>query len=705
MSLFSGRIGGLWPLVGPRTVALSRLLLLGLGLLSEEAYAQRAKSAGRAQAAAVRGLDAQIEKLRREWEVPGLAIAVVSADKVLYAKGFGQRDVGQHLPVTPNTLFAIASCSKSLGAATVCLLANDGLLNLDAPIHEYWPQFRLLDDYATLHLTARDLLSHRSGLLRHDLVWYHNPTVPRPELVRRLRYLPPADEPRTAFHYQNLGYTALSQLVQEVSPGHPTWEEVCRRRLLIPLGMTRTNFSVHDSERDADYARPYRLPASLKANVLEQLPLDDVDAAGAAVNVNSTALEMGRWLRATLTDGTLDGHNLLPAEALHQTHEPQMPYDVRAPDEDVYTDTYGMGWVIGSYRGFRLLTHSGSLDGFTSEMAALPGEGLAVVVLANLDDSELPHLLTNTLLDRFTGLPRVDWSARYQQYNDEDAQILAEQDSIPDPFHVPGTQPAHPLAAYAGHYRHPAYGDLLLRLDGPTADVATGAATDQPGTPTPHLHGALHGLTFGLTHDQYESFRTNTTLLTEVGPESRPAPNRAGPGNPTAKPGPSAAPAAGPAAVPAAGLAASPAAPGPVPNDAAPVAALRFVFGTDARGEVSTVSARLEPEAEPIVFERIVEAWPLTRAELVRFIGTYGPSAEASYRIYLPPNADTLRVAWPGQPEYALLPVRPTEFILPKLPGYILRFTLPPNVPTAPATEILTIQPDGLYRDRRRAVK
>lgn len=618
-----------------------RLGLVLIFLLALTARTAAQLPAVRVPKNALRGLDEQIEKLRREWEVPGLAVAIVTADQVLYVKGFGQRDVLQRLPVTPNTLFGIASCSKSLGAATVCLLASEGQLSLDQPIHDYWPGFRLLDDHATLHCTARDLLSHRSGLPRHDLVWYHNPTVPRAELVRRLRYLPPADELRTAFHYQNLGYTTLSQLVQEVSPGHATWEEVARRRLLIPLGMTRTNFSVHDSEHDPDHSLAYRLRDT--SPLPQPLPLEDVDALGAAGNVNSTAMDMARWLQAALTDGVVNGKEVVPADALHLTHEPQMTYDLRTPDEDVYTDTYGMGWVIGAYRGYRMMSHSGSLDGFTSEMAVLPADGVGVVVLANLDDTDLPHLLTNTLLDRLTGLNPIDWSGRYRSYEDEDARTAAAQDSIPDPFRVVGTHPAHRLTAYAGHYRHPAYGDLRLRA---TSDG--------------RLRGDLHGLGLVLAHYQYETFATDASaVLPDIGPTT----------------GPDA--------------------------DPVPAGALRFAFLTDARGDVSRLTVALEPEAEPVAFERVPDTVRLARAELLRFVGDYGPSVRESYRVALADNADTLRITWAGQGPYALVPVRANEFIIPRLPGYTLRFVLPEGG-NGPAMEVLTIQPDGIFRDRRR---
>ncbi len=635
-------------------VALGLLALLATAPTSAQSAtqtgAQRAAQVGepvRIPKNALKNLDADLERLRQTWHVPGMAVAIVSADRVLFAKGFGERDVIRHLPVTPNTLFGIASCSKSMGAATVCLLAQDGLLDLDAPIHSYWPGFQLQDEYATLRVTARDLLSHRWGLPRHDLVWYHQPNVSRAELVRRLRYLPPISELRATFHYQNLGYTALSQLVQEVSPDHATWETVMQRRILKPLGMARTNFSVRDSERDPDHAIPYRLKG--EKDDLERLPAAEVDAVGAAVNVNSTAADMARWLRATLTDGTLDGKNSIPAEALHQTHEPQMAYDLRAPDDDVYTDTYGMGWVVGTYRGFRFLTHSGSIDGFTSEMAALPAEGIGVVVLTNLDDTETAHLITNTLLDRLTGLRPIDWSARYLDYQREEDEIGAEQDSIADPFRVVGTRPSHPLAAYAGHYRHPAYGSLTLR-----------AAPDGR-----RLVGDLHGLRLTLTHYHYETFATDATdLLPDVGPDAS--------------------------------------APG---ADPVPVSSLRFTFATDPRGDIGSLSVALEPDAEPVAFERLPDTLHLTRAELQRLVGTYGPSAREAFRVELPtaPGADTLRVLYPGQPPYRLMPVRPMEFIIPGMPGYLLRFVIPEGgAPNQPATEVLTIQPEGVLRDKRR---
>ncbi len=653
---------------------------------------------------ALKNLDADIERLRRMWEVPGLAVAIVTPDRVVYVRGFGSRNVAHGLGVTANTLFGIASCSKSIGAASVCLLAQEGRLNLDAPVQEAWPGFQLADAYASQHVTPRDLLTHRWGVPRHDLVWYHAPAVPRRELLRRLRYLPAADEPRATFHYSNLGYAALSQLVQEVNPDHATWEAVTRRRILFPLGMTRTNFSVHDSEKDADHAIPYRFRATAppadaptgkkatkprasggttpaEAPPLEALPLEDVDAVGAAANINSSATDMAKWLRATLTDGRPDGVSLISAEALHATHEPQMAYDLPAPDEDVYTDTYGMGWVIGSYRGYRFMTHSGSLDGFTSEMAVLPNEGIGVVVLANLDDTELPHLLANTLLDRLTGLPAIDWSARYQEYQQDEAAATAEEDSLSDPFRVADTRPSHPLAAYAGYYQHPAYGTLRLRA-----------------APDGHLRGDLHGLGLALTHYHYETFATDASqFLPTIGPEAT------GPARAESKNGP--APSAVPNSPSAAKSAATTATSAPAaPLDPVPIGGLRFTFATDARGDISAVSAPLEPDArEPITFERLPDTVRLTRAQLLPFVGIYGPSPRESFRVELAPSFDSLRVAFPGQPAQMLVPVRATEFVIPASPGYLLRFVVPAGAPPAtPATEVLTIQPEGVFRDRRR---
>ncbi len=651
--------------------------LAGLLLAAASATAQPVIPPVRLPKNVLKNLEADIERLRREWEVPGLAVAIVTPERVVYAHGFGQRNVAQQLPVTENTLFGIASCSKSIGAATICLLAQDGHLDLDAPVHDAWPAFQLADDYATLHVTARDLLSHRTGLPRHDLVWYHAPALSRGELVRRLRYLSPADEARTAFHYSNLGYTALSALAEVVSPDHASWETLTRRRILTPLGMTRTNFSVRESAQDADHALPYRFradgssPPSRNGHKagkpregeallpLEALPLEDVDAVGAAANINSSAAEMGRWLRATLTDGRLDGRQLIAPEALHTTHEPQMAYDLTTPDDDVYTDTYGMGWVLGTYRGFRYMTHSGSLDGFTSEMACLPAEGIGVVVLANLDDTELPHLLVNTLLDRLTSLPAINWSGRYQQYQQEDATVEAEEGVIGDPFRVPDTRPSHPLAAYAGRYRHPAYGDLTLRV-----------------TPDGHLRGDLHGLGLALAHYHYETFVTDANeFLPAIGPTA------AGPERTAAGPTPSAT------------------------SDPMPVGGLRFTFATDARGDIGEVSAALEPDAPvPITFERVPDTVRLTRAQLLRFVGVYGPSPRDAFRVELAERADSLRVRYPNQPAQVLVPVRPAEFIIAGLPGYLLRFVLPSGEPPAqPATEVLTIQPEGVFRDRRRA--
>src|SRR5215468_6078573 len=200
------------------------------------------------------GFDGFVEQVMKDWKVPGLAVAVVKDGKVIYAKGFGYRDVKKGLKVTPDTLFAIGSCSKAFTATAMAILADEGKLDWDKPVRNYLPDLMLHDGYATEHIRPRDLVTHQSGLPRHDMVWYGSP-LSRKELYDRLRYLEPSRPLHAKYQYNNLMFMTAGLLVERLSG--VTWEQFVRTRILDPLGMKNTNFSVSDSEKSSDFAQPY----------------------------------------------------------------------------------------------------------------------------------------------------------------------------------------------------------------------------------------------------------------------------------------------------------------------------------------------------------------------------------------------------------------------------------------------------------------
>ncbi len=387
-------------------------------------------------------------------DVAGAAVAVVHRDEVLLCDGFGVRDLASGNAVDDETLFAIGSATKAFTTMSIAMLAEEGKLDWDTPVRSYMPDFALHDAFASQEVTPRDMACHRVGLPRHELSWY-KADLSRAELVRRLRYLEPSRPFRTTFQYQNMMFTTLGYLVERLAG--KTWEEFAGERILAPLGMQRTNFSVHRSQADQNHARPYARRNG--ANV--EVACADIDALGPAGAVNSCARDLARWLRLHLGDGEVDGVRLVSQASLQLMHSPQVVIPQTARDERRHAPAYGLGWFTEVYMGKALVHHGGNIDGFTAMVMLVPEERLGVAVLCNQEVSALPAAIAYAVVDRVLGLPERDWPAHLQV---EMEKLLAVAHQGGDYSHeqVPGTAPSLALEAYAGTYEHPAYGSLRV---------------------------------------------------------------------------------------------------------------------------------------------------------------------------------------------------------------------------------------------------
>ncbi|HZM85412.1 MAG TPA: serine hydrolase domain-containing protein, partial [Blastocatellia bacterium] len=341
------------------------------------------------------GLDGFVEQVMKDWHVPGLAVAIVKDGKVVYAKGFGYRDVKKGLKVSPDTLFAIGSCSKAFTATSLAILSGEGKLDWDKSVRDYLPDFRLQDAYATAQLRPRDLVTHQSGLPRHDLVWYGS-TLSRKEIYDRLRYLEPSRPLHARYQYNNLMFMTAGVLIERISGS--TWEEFVRRRLLDPLGMKTSNFSVNDSQKTSDFSLPYQE----ENGQVKEIPFRNIDAIGPAGSINSSVNEMTRWLFLQLGKGKFDGRQIIPEKNLAETHTPQIVAGGDLKYDESFYSSYAMGWAVTSYRGHPALAHSGGIDGFTSAVRFLPKDQLGVVVLTN-SSSPASGLIASNAVDRMLG--------------------------------------------------------------------------------------------------------------------------------------------------------------------------------------------------------------------------------------------------------------------------------------------------------------
>ncbi len=410
------------------------------------------------------GFDSFVNEAIKAWEVPGLALAIVKNGQIILVQGFGFRDVEGKLPVTPKTLFAIGSCTKAFTTFVMGTLVDEGKLDWDAPVRNYIPEFRMYDRVATELMTPRDLVTHRSGLPRHDLVWY-NATISRKQIVDRLPYLEPSETFRSKFQYNNLMFMTAGYLVERVTG--KSWEDTVRLRIFEPLGMTGSNFSVKDSQKTADFAKPY---ADRDDKVVE-VPFRDISNAGPAGSINSNVEDMSRWLIVHTQKGKIDGKQVISAAVLADIHSPHMTTGALQQRPEIAPAGYGLGWSVDDYRGHRRVHHGGGIDGFTTMTTLFPEDGLGLIAVANMSGTSLPEMVTRHAADRLLGLSTIDWSGEELGKKAKNKAASKEAKSKKDTVRRPGTTPAHPLEEYAGDYENPGYGVVKIELRNGKLDI------------------------------------------------------------------------------------------------------------------------------------------------------------------------------------------------------------------------------------------
>jgi CubicO group peptidase (beta-lactamase class C family) len=407
-------------------------------------------------------IDQLAETVRVDWQVPGLSLAIVKEGELLFAKGYGVRELGQEAPVDADTLFVIASNSKAFVTAALSILVVEGKLKWEDRAANYLPELRLYDPLATHEITIRDLVSHRSGLgtFSGDLLWYGTTYSPA-EILQRVRHLKPVGSFRNQYGYQNLMFIAAGQIVERVS-GQPCSQFV-QQRLLNPTHMTRTTTSIRDFKDNV------ASPHNESGGTLRVLPHDDMDNCWGACGLNSSAHDLSRWLRLQLARGELDGQRVLDRNQVWQMWQPSIAMPV-SEEAATFNPTrqfsaYGLGWAISSYQGRRVIGHGGGLDGMISQTAMMPEENLGVVVLTN-SESPVSTILRDSIFDILLDVsdPK-DWNSAYKErYNDrrdreQQARVKWEAERVPD------TVPTLSLEQYCGTYRCPLYGDVTIGLE------------------------------------------------------------------------------------------------------------------------------------------------------------------------------------------------------------------------------------------------
>jgi CubicO group peptidase (beta-lactamase class C family) len=420
----------------------------------------------------VQTLDAFAAKAVRDWQVPGLAIAVVKDGRVAFAKGYGVRELGTPAAVDTQTMFAIGSTTKAMTAAALAMLVDEGKVRWDDPVTRHIPTFQTADPYVTREMTVRDLLTHRGGLGNADFLWYES-EVPAAEVRRRVRLIRPAYSLRSSFIYQNIMYAVAGDVVEAAS-GMP-WDDFVRRRIFAPLGMTRTVATLRETQTRDNVASPHdRVDGTIR--VIRNASVDPVAAAG---SVWSSVGDMSKWMRFVLDSGrTPDGRRLLQPATWAELLKPQTivtreGFYPTAQLTRPHWTTYSLGWFQHDYQGRAVSFHTGSIDGMVAIIGLIPDERLGVYVLANLDHAEVRHALMYTGFDlwapaRADGATRSegrDWSAELLKLY---GGIQARADSVrarTESQRVTGTRPTLTLERYTGTYVDSLYGPVTVAHD------------------------------------------------------------------------------------------------------------------------------------------------------------------------------------------------------------------------------------------------
>jgi CubicO group peptidase (beta-lactamase class C family) len=412
------------------------------------------------QPAHLAAIETLVEKGMRDFNVPGVAIAIVDGERVLFQRGFGVRDLENGTPVTVDTLFMLASVSKAFTVSAMHASADAGQFKWDTPVTTYLPEFALADDCAAREMTVRDLVTHRSGLPRHDHVWLER-DISDKELVSVLKHLQPNSSFRSMYHYQNLMYMTAGRLLSRVSD--VPWDRALKKSVFSPLGMRRATTSVKTMKADSDHANGYELIDN------EPLLVQPMNLRGMAPTggVIASAAELSRFILMHLSRGTWRGHSVLSEAAVSamQTPETVMTETIEWPE--IGATQYGMGWFLTHYRGRRLIHHGGNLRGFSTLASFLPQEKLGIVFLSNVGASPLRAPLTYAIYDVLLDVSPVDWLGRYKGYVDsvstsakkaQAERFSLRKGSASDP-------PPAVLDEFVGDYIHPAYGLVTIERE------------------------------------------------------------------------------------------------------------------------------------------------------------------------------------------------------------------------------------------------
>lgn len=411
------------------------------------------------------GLDTAFERVLKDQLAAGFAVAVVEKDKIIYAKGFGYRDYEKKIPVTTNTLFAIGSCTKAFTASLLGILQKEKKIDFDEPAAKYLPGLKFYNEDMDRHISIRDMMSHRTGLPRHDYSWYLFKTNSRDSLLQRIRYQQPSFGIRERWQYNNFMFLTQGLIAEHLTG--KTWEENISTHIFKPLGMTRSNMNIEALNKDADAAIGYGLK---KDSIIDQRDYYHINAMGPAGSINSSVNEMAKWVITWINAGKYEGKEIIPAGYINTAMSAQMVSSPGLPSKertDVFFSSYGMGWSLSSYKGHYRVEHGGNIDGFSASTSFFPTDSIGIIVLTNQNASSVTSIVRNLIADRLLKTPFFDWNKDILESNRKAKEAAKAAEKTASSNQQKNTKPSHALKDYEGIYSHPGYGsmELVVRND------------------------------------------------------------------------------------------------------------------------------------------------------------------------------------------------------------------------------------------------
>ena len=454
---------------------MKKILIILLSILSiNNAFSQLDKR--------LKGLDSELEKVLKKLEEPGFAVAIVENDQILYSKGFGYRDYENKIKVDSNTLFAIGSATKSFTSSLLGVLREDEKLDFeDSPI-DHINELRFYNSQMNDVISIRDMMSHRTGLPRHDASWYFFPTFSKDSLVSRVKHHKPFTSVRNKWWYNNFMFMLQGVIAERIT--NKTWSENIKEMIFEPLGMTRSNTSIAELENSENAAFGY-------SQDFKKMDYYKIAGMGPAGSINSSVNEMSKWLITWINKGEYKGKKILPPNYTEEAISSQSVVVANLPDEDnpgLHLTNYGYGWFLSSYKGHYRVEHGGNIDGFSTSAAFYPSDKVGIIVLSNQNRSNTPSIVRNIITDRMLDVKKTDW-LKYHLDEIKEAELTQKElDKNEDSDKIKGTNPSRSINEYDGEYTNLGYGtfDVSMKNDS--------------------LFMKIPNKTFWLSHHHYDTF-------------------------------------------------------------------------------------------------------------------------------------------------------------------------------------------------------